>query len=173
MLTPLDIEKQEFGKKAFGYDAKEVDKFLSKVTTNFENLYKENIELKDKISVLNDGIQYYKSMEQTLQDTLVSAEKAANDVKTAAIKKAEAIEQEAEIKAKRRLDDARNSVFELNQQITALQKQYDLVKTEISRIFKAQLEVLDREAVHVSKISSLGEDDIHTPLKSLSQGEML
>ncbi|WP_105619622.1 DivIVA domain-containing protein [Vallitalea okinawensis] len=181
MLTPLDIENQKFKKTAIGYDSKEVDKFLGKVLMSYERVYKENIELKDKITVLNDGIQYYKTMEKTLQDTLVSAEKSASDVKSAAYKKADAIEREAEIRAKQQLDDARNSLFEMNQQITALQKQYDAVKIEISRIFKAQLEILDRETDHINKLSSFEEAEVaatkqkpeELPLYSLDDGERL
>ena len=69
-------------------------------------LYKENIELKDKITVLNEGIQYYKTIEKTLQKALVLAEKTAQETTDAADKKAESIEQEARMNAKKIVDDA-------------------------------------------------------------------
>ena len=47
MLTPLDIQKQDFGVKMSGYNADEVDEFLDLVGADYEKLYRENKELKD------------------------------------------------------------------------------------------------------------------------------
>jgi len=50
MLTPLDIENKKFSRKRIsGYSVEEVDEFLDEVTVDYEKLYKENSELKDKI----------------------------------------------------------------------------------------------------------------------------
>ena len=97
MLTPLDIENRKFKKGIFGYSSEEVDEFLDKIIENYEALYKENIELKDKIGVLNEGIQHYKTIEDTLKNTLMVAQTTSEDIKKNAYGKAENIIKEAEL----------------------------------------------------------------------------
>ena len=95
MLTPLDIESKKFDKALMGFNTREVRKFLKEIIANYEVLYRENIELKDKLNVLSEGIQYYKTMEETLQNTLILAEKTAEEAKQRAREQAELIEREA------------------------------------------------------------------------------
>ena len=57
MLTPLDIQKQDFGVKMRGYNADEVDDFLDLVGADYEKLYRENKELKDRVVLLNKSIE--------------------------------------------------------------------------------------------------------------------
>ena len=54
MITPLDIQNKEFKRTIFGYSAKTVDTFLDEIIIDYERIYKENIELKDKINLLSD-----------------------------------------------------------------------------------------------------------------------
>ena len=60
MITPLDIENKTFSKQIVnGYSTQEVHEFMSELLKDYERIYKENIEYKDKIEVLNQGIQHY------------------------------------------------------------------------------------------------------------------
>ena len=79
-LTPMDIHNKEFTRSFRGYDDEEVDRFLDEIIEEFERLYKENIELKERLGMLSDQISNYKTMENTLKETLVTAQRAANDV---------------------------------------------------------------------------------------------
>ena len=79
-LTPMDIHNKEFTRSFRGYDEDEVDLFLDEIVEEFEGLYKENIELKDRLSMLADQISNYNTMENTLKETLVTAQSAANEV---------------------------------------------------------------------------------------------
>ena len=65
MLTPVEIQAKTFKSGGLGYDKKDVESFMREVTRSYEILYRENMELKDKVAVLNEGIQYYKSIEKT------------------------------------------------------------------------------------------------------------
>ena len=84
MLTPIDIQNREIKSKMGGYDKKDVDDFLEEIRGSYEELYKENQSLKEKISSLSEGIQYYKKMESTLQKALVLAEKTSTETQEAA-----------------------------------------------------------------------------------------
>ncbi|MBM7686547.1 DivIVA domain-containing protein [Defluviitalea raffinosedens] len=148
MLTPLDIESQEFRKKPYGYSIEEVDKFLDDVIESYEKIYKENIELKDKISMLNESIQHYKALEQTLQNTLILAEKAAEDTKSAAYQKGEQIKREAEMKANQILEETQQEVFRINQEIERLKNQYSSLKIQMKQTLLAQLEILEQSVLY-------------------------
>ena len=111
-LTPMDIHNKEFSRSFRGYNDDEVDQFLDEIVEEFERLYKENIELKDRLGMFADQISHYKTMENTLKETLVTAQKAANDVSASAQKKSELIINEAEDKARRIIEDANYKVIE-------------------------------------------------------------
>ena len=98
MLTPLDIENKTFNKQIMsGYNVDEVQNFMNELLRDYEKLYKENIEYKDKIDMLNQGIQHYKSIEDTLQNALVVAQGTAESVKQNAKAEADNIIKEAEL----------------------------------------------------------------------------
>ena len=117
MLTPLDIENKKFSKQIMnGYNVEEVDEFLDEVTTEYEKLYRENAELKNKLEELDSNVGKYKNIENTLQNTLVMAQTTAEEVKNVAKQQAEQIIKDAETTAKQ-------SVEELNSQILLKQKE--------------------------------------------------
>ena len=99
MLTPLEIQKFEFKKKMGKYVANDVDEVFGVISADYETMYKENIKLRDKLEVLEDLVNKYKSMEDTMRDTLIVAQKAADDLQKGAAQKAEAIIQKAENEA--------------------------------------------------------------------------
>ena len=96
MITPVDIENKEFKKGFRGYNEEEVDDFLDSVKEDFENLYRENLDLKEKLKLYQEQVSRYKSIEDTLNATLITAQTAAEDTCTAANKKARIIVEEAE-----------------------------------------------------------------------------
>jgi cell division initiation protein len=144
MLTPLDIESKSF-KKGMGYSAKEVDRFLRDIVLSYEKIYKENIELKDKVNVLNEGIQYYKTIEDTLQNTLLLAEKVAEETKANAHVKAEQIEKDAELKMNSILQESRQELSKVQRKIESLLQQYENYKIQIRQYLRTQLELLENK----------------------------
>lgn len=99
MLTPLEIQKIEFTKKMGKYVTADVDEAFAVISADYEALYKENIRLRDRLEVLEDLVNKYKSMEDTMRDTLIVAQKAADDLNKGATQKAEAIIHKAENEA--------------------------------------------------------------------------
>ena len=85
MLTPLEIENKKFSKQMVnGYNVDEVDDFLDLLTADYERLYKENAEAKEKIEQLNSDVLHYRTIENTLQSTLMMAQSTAEEVKSVA-----------------------------------------------------------------------------------------
>ena len=63
MFTPIELRNMQF-RPGRGYNREEMDEFLNELFDSYEKIYKENEELKNDINKLNDGVQYYKSMER-------------------------------------------------------------------------------------------------------------
>ncbi|TCT14951.1 cell division initiation protein [Natranaerovirga pectinivora] len=167
MLTPLDIESKTFKKGGMGYSAKEVDKFLREIMNHYEKLYKENIELKDKINVLNEGISYYKTIEETLQSTLLLAERTAEETRANAHNKAQQIEKEAELKATLIVQEAKDELYRVQIKIEELISHYDTYKIQIKQFLKTQLEIIDDKTISMANITS--KDEIDSFLEHLSK----
>lgn len=143
MLTPMEIHNKEFKKGMRGYKEEDVDEFLDKVVADFERLYRENGELKDKISVVNERIDNYSLMEKTLQNTLVVAQTTAEEVVVNARKKSEVIIREAEEQAKRIIEEANNSVVEVHREYENLKKEVQVFKTRFKTLLESELEALN------------------------------
>lgn len=148
MITPIELQSKTF-KTGLGYEKRDVENFLNSLLSDYEIMYKENMELKDKINTLNNGLNYYKSIEKTLQKALVLAEKAAEDTKEASIKEARAIEEDAKGKAQVILADAQYELQKLHDKTLQLLRQYDLYKAQFKHMAAAQVELLDGDSFQI------------------------
>jgi cell division initiation protein len=105
-LTPLDIRHKEFKRGMRGYADVEVDEFLDEVADEYERIFKENIDLQDRVEALEEKVAGYKRIEDTLQKTLVNAQASAEEQKQNASKQAQLILQDAELKARQMVNEA-------------------------------------------------------------------
>lgn len=173
MLTPIEIQRRVF-KSGIGYEKKDVDVFIREILDDYEKMYKENVELSDKISVLSEGIQYYKSIEKTLQKALVLAQRTADETKAAADLEAKAIEKEAHAKADLILADARRELELLHTKTINLVQQYDLYKAQFRQLAAAQLEILNSESfqIHVANLDAfLAQESAEMPYNNTEDNE--
>jgi len=99
-LTALDIHHKEFRHSLRGYSEEEVDAFLDQVADEVDRLFKENIDLAEKLEQANERVRGYQSMEATLNNTLVSAQRSAEEIVSKASLDADSMMRDAEIKAK-------------------------------------------------------------------------
>ena len=129
MITPLDIENKKFGKQMMnGYSVEEVDDFLDDLTVDYSKNYKEISELRSKVDELNASLAHYKTIETTLQNTLLMAQETAEEVKNVAKQKSEQIITDARAAAEKQLDD--------------IKKQFDIYKAKMESLLISQLELL-------------------------------
>ena len=141
MLTPLELEKNEF-KKGIGYSKRSVNEFYEKLRADYETIYKENIELKDRISLLNDAISQYKAMEEVLKTAMINAQTSAEEIKKNAREKAETILQEAEFLAQKNREFSNQEVIDAKSEAERIRKEMQVYKTKIEAILKSQMEML-------------------------------
>lgn len=144
MLTPLDIQKQEFDVKFRGYNADEVDNFLDMVGSDYEKLYKENAELRQQIKALTADVEKYKTMESTLKESILLAQSTADDVKQNANQKAANIIAEANNKAAEIIKDAERQLAGKNTELSQMKLEIGKYQAEIKGICSGILEILNK-----------------------------
>lgn len=142
MLTPLDIENKRFSKSIKGYNLDEVDDFLDQLTIDYERLYKENNELKNQVELLQKDLEHYKSVEQTLQNTLIMAQSTADDIKSNAQSRADQIIRDAQSEARRATDEITKEEFEIRKRTEELKRQFGVYKAKMEALLISQLEML-------------------------------
>ena len=81
-LTPLDIRKQEFKRTMRGFDAEEVEAFLSMIADELELLLREKNQLNDELIKIRTQLKDYQQVEHTLRDTLVKAQNTIDESRT-------------------------------------------------------------------------------------------
>jgi len=143
MLTPLDIENKKFSKQMVnGYSVEEVDEFLDELTADYEKTYKQSTELKSKVEDLEKSLLHYKTIEDTLQNTLVMAQTTAEEVKEVAKQQAEQIIKEAEGNARKSVEDLGQEVLLKKKELEDIKKQFDVYKAKMESLLISQLELL-------------------------------
>ena len=150
MLSPLDLKnKMMEPKKRKYYDKDETDDYLELVMEQYKQLYDENLELQKNVKSLNDGVQYYRSIENTMQKALVLAEKTAKETKDAAQLKAEAIEKDANTKADKIVAEAEQEYDKLKEKCLSLVQQFNQYKMQLKQVASAQLELITSDSFDV------------------------
>ncbi|MDD3839352.1 MAG: DivIVA domain-containing protein [Clostridia bacterium] len=144
-ITPMEIHNKEFSRSFRGYNDDEVDEFLDKVVADYEKMYKENMEIKDKLALIDDQIKSYKKMESALKETLITAQKTADEVTNNAHQKSELIISEAEQKAKQIIEEANKEVIEIKKEFERNRKQFKIFKSRFKSLLETQLEMIDDE----------------------------
>ncbi len=143
MITPLDIENKKFSKQMMnGYNVDEVDDFLDDLTVDYEKLYKENSELKAKLSDIEENLDKYKNIETTLQSTLMMAQTTAEEVKSVAQKEADQILKNAQLEAKASIDELNAQIIAKKHEFEEVKKQIDVYKAKMEALLISQLELL-------------------------------
>ena len=142
MLTPLDIHNKEFKRSFRGYSEEEVDEFLDRVIKDYEQLYRENIDLKENLDRLNSKLEHFQHMENTLHNTLIIAQETAEEVKLNAKKESELILKESQIQAQQLIAEAMAKVRRMTGEYEDMQKQYQISRTRMRSFIQAQMEML-------------------------------
>ena len=144
MLTPIDIQNQDFAVKLRGYDADEVDDFLDIIGADYEKLYKENAELREQVKQLDKSIEQYRAMEETLQKSIVLAQTAAEDIKKNAAEKADVIMNEAQSKSENLQRQIDSEIQAKRSELASVQAEVTGYKSRIKGICSGLLEMLDK-----------------------------
>ena len=149
MLSLNEIKNHEF-KKGIGYTKKSVDDFVNEIVESFEEVNRENSELKEKLTTLSEGMQYYKSIEKTLQKSLVLAQKTADEKKEKALSNAKIIEKVARSRADSIITKAKNDLDAIYRQTDELNRRFELYKSYVKNLITTQLDLINSDTYKIS-----------------------
>ena len=143
MITPLDIENKKFSKQMMnGYSVEEVDEFLDQLTIDFETKFREAAELERRVEDLEKDLTHYRTIESTLQNTLVIAQSAADEVKNTAKAQADQIIKDAEGSARQVVENLNQEIAMKKREKDEIEKQFDIYKAKMESLLISQLELL-------------------------------
>jgi cell division initiation protein len=100
-LTPVEIRHIKLSRSLFGYTRSAVDELLDDIVESFEQVWRERADLADKIERVEEDLVRYRELETLLRTTLVSAERASQDLKEQARRETQVMLDEAHAEARR------------------------------------------------------------------------
>ncbi len=136
-ITPNEILGKRFSQALRGYRPEEVTDFLKLVADEFEELLRKNLFFEDKVKQLEDAIDEYRQMENTLKNTLISSQRVGQEIKEEAERKSNLILSESELEAERVIQKARQRKERLEEETFQMLNQHKRFRAE----FVALMEV--------------------------------
>lgn len=152
-MTPLDIQNHRFPSRWRGYDPGEVDTFLQLLAQDYESLVHEAQHLKERVRTLEARVGELTATEETLRQTLVTAQAMADDLRHTALKESEVRIGEAEVKAEKILDAAHRRAARLAEDIREMKQ----IRSRLAGAVRTTIET------HLSLLEGLAEADAEDP----------
>ncbi|HUL60880.1 MAG TPA: DivIVA domain-containing protein [Anaeromyxobacteraceae bacterium] len=142
-ITPLDITQKQFRRVFRGFDPEEVEAFLALVAVEFEALVKETLALREDNRRKADEIAEYKGRERALQETLVTAQKASEEIRESARKEAEITLSDAELQAEKIVQGAHGRFLRIVDDINELKRQRVTFEASIKTLVESHLKLIE------------------------------
>jgi cell division initiation protein len=142
-ITPLDIRQKRFETALRGFSRREVEAFLELLATEFEEVVKENIALKEEFKRTQHRLEQHQERERTLQETMITAQRISEDIKVAAKKEAEIILADARSQAEKIVLGANKRVVELERDIAELKRQRVQFEERVRSVVEQHRKLLD------------------------------
>lgn len=121
-ITPMDIRQQQFRVRFRGFDRQEVDAFLADMAEDYEQLVKENALLKEQLAALEERFREIEKREKLIQDTLLTTQRLAEEMKESAKREANVLVREAELQGDKLLEEARAEEAKIKSEILGLKR---------------------------------------------------
>jgi cell division initiation protein len=142
-LTPLDVTQKQFRRVLRGLDPAEVEAFQALVASELEALVRENLALGERAQRLADEVAELRGRERTLQETLVTAQKASEEIREAARKEAEITISDAELQAEKIVQGAHARFLRIVDDINELKRQRVQFETNVRTLAESHLKLIE------------------------------
>lgn len=134
---------EKFHYETNGYNKEEVNDFIKRVIKETEGIINKCEEQKDKIKVLEEQLNTYPRVEETLKQSLINAEKTSDDLKKVANERANIIISDAKNDASRIINDALLRAEKIDEQTDILERNIKIFKRKLKIIVEQQLAVVE------------------------------
>jgi cell division initiation protein len=142
-ITPLDITQKQFRRVFRGLDPEEVEAFLGLVAVELEALLKDYANLNDDAQRKTEQLAEFRERERALQETLVAAQKASQEIRESARKEAEITISDAELQAEKIVQAAHTRFLRIVDDINELKRQRLQFETNVRTLVESHVKLLD------------------------------
>ena len=143
-ITVIDIQHRTFKKKLQGYDPADVDQFLDEIIETLEDDAQARAALEAEISDLKERISHFKSMEESLQNTLLLAQRTSDEVKASAHKEADLIRAEARVTVEREIASYGERANEARRDYQRAIETAEKARSELRSLLMTHLALLEK-----------------------------
>jgi len=142
MITGMEIRNQQFGKKMRGYNPEEVKNFIYNLAQDYENLYSENVVLRENIQKVKYELDHYRKLEETMNNSLILAQQTAEMIKSNAQKESEMI-----------LEESRKKIAETFHVYQEVLQRLNMMTAEIKAQLSGEMEMLEKNQRKTEELS--------------------
>jgi len=135
--SPVEIRHVRFRRSLLGYRRVTVDHALAEIADSYEAVWQERMDLSDRIHDLANEVARHRDVEELLRTTLMTAERASQDVREDAKRQADTILEEAHREARAITDEARR---EREQLLLASRRVRTLLSAALDAVGDADIE---------------------------------
>jgi cell division initiation protein len=146
-ITVIDIQHKTFKKALQGYDRAEVDQFLDELIETLEDDAQARAALEAEVADLKERISHFKAMEESLQNTLLLAQRTADEVKANAHKEADLIKAEAKVAADREVASLGDKTADARREYQRAIETAEKAKSELRSLLMTHLALLEKTFV--------------------------
>lgn len=154
VLSPDDIHNKEFSTKLRGYNIDEVNDFLEQIIKDYQITLKQNKDLQERLDASEGKLKYFNELKDSLNQSILVAQEAADKVKTNSKKEADIITREAQKQASdivsEATDKSNQMIDEASQKAKRLSVETDDLKKQ-TRVFRQRLQVMLESQLEVVK----------------------
>ncbi len=162
-ITPVDIQHKSFKKALQGYDRADVHAFLDEVIETFEDEAQQRAALEAEIADLKERVSHFKAMEESLQNTLVLAQRTADEVKASAHKEADLIKEQARLTTQREITGYSDAIAEVRREQQRAVEATEKAKSELRSLLMTHLALLERAESLASNGEAQGAPKTQSP----------
>jgi cell division initiation protein len=142
-LTPSDVQRQTFSQRFRGLDPDEVRAFLAAVAEEMAAMLREKEQVEQELRHLELIVGEHRERESILKNTLLTAQKVAEDIRENARKEAETIVKQADMQGDRLLDLAQTRAHDVERGILEMRGHRTALRTDVRAIVTRLTHLLD------------------------------
>ena len=165
VLSPQDIHNKEFSQKMRGYSVDEVNDFLDQIIKDYQIVLQENNDLHTKLDESQDKLKYFNDLKDSLNQSIIVAQEAADKVKSNSKKEAEITSKEAQKQAADVVNSANEKANRILQEASKKAKKLAVETDDLkknTRVFRQRLQVMlesQLEVIKAKEWDNLLDDD--------------
>jgi cell division initiation protein len=149
-ISPMDIQRQAFGRRLRGLDADEVRAYLNIVAEEVATLQMERDRLDHEVQEVRSLLEEHRQRETILKNTLLMAQRVSEEIKENARKQGETVIKEAEIQSDHLIELAQSRAHEVERGILDLRAHRTALRTDVRALITRLTRILDlQEEVEV------------------------